>query len=114
MSEKHYPYIGGGFDRIIFDGDGSVWVPEAENVKLLKELEAEHVLAETLGHYHEDVKAENEKLRKLVQGFLSEHADYLGDGNYCIEDLDLLHAMRHNQAYFRHEAKKLGIEEVDE
>jgi uncharacterized CHY-type Zn-finger protein len=28
MSEKHYPYIGGAFDRIIFDGDGSVWVKE--------------------------------------------------------------------------------------
>lgn len=34
MSEKHYPYIGGSFDRIIFDGDGSVWVPEPENAKL--------------------------------------------------------------------------------
>lgn len=61
----------------------------------------------------DEAEAENAKLRKLVQGFLSEHADYLGDGNYCIEDLDLLHTMRHNQAYFRHEAKKLGIE-VDE
>lgn len=29
MSEKHYPYIGGTFDRIVFDGDGSAWVPEA-------------------------------------------------------------------------------------
>ena len=28
MSEKHYPYIGGAFDRIVFDGDGSVWVKE--------------------------------------------------------------------------------------
>lgn len=34
MSEKHYPYIGGSFDRIVFDGDGSVWVPEPENAKL--------------------------------------------------------------------------------
>lgn len=34
MSEKHYPYFGGSFDRIVFDGDGSVWVPEAENAKL--------------------------------------------------------------------------------
>lgn len=31
MSEKHYPYVGGSFDRIIFDGDGSVWVPEGEH-----------------------------------------------------------------------------------
>lgn len=36
MSEKHYPYFGGSFDRIIFDGDGSVWVPEAEYVRLRK------------------------------------------------------------------------------
>lgn len=28
MSEKHYPYIGGAFDRIVFDGDGSVWVKQ--------------------------------------------------------------------------------------
>ena len=34
MSTKHYPYMGGNFDRIIFDGDGSVWVPESENAKL--------------------------------------------------------------------------------
>lgn len=68
MSEKHYPYIGGGFNRIIFDGDESVWVSEAENKKLQAELKAEHALAETLGHYHEAAKAENEKLRLLVLG----------------------------------------------
>ena len=34
MSEKHYPYYGGSFDRIIFDKDESVWVPEEENAKL--------------------------------------------------------------------------------
>lgn len=28
MSEKHLPYDGGDFDRIVFDGDGSVWVRE--------------------------------------------------------------------------------------
>ena len=28
MSEKHLPYIGGNFNRIIFDGDGSTWVRE--------------------------------------------------------------------------------------
>lgn len=44
MSEKHYPYIGGGFDRIIFDGDESVWVPEAENAKL-RELVADMLRA---------------------------------------------------------------------
>lgn len=39
---------------------------EAENAKLLKELEAEHALAETLGHYHEHAQAENAKLREDV------------------------------------------------
>jgi hypothetical protein len=34
MSTKHYPYHGGSFDRIVFDGDGSVWVRESENAKL--------------------------------------------------------------------------------
>ena len=28
MSEKHYPCAGGEFDRIVFDGDGSVWTRE--------------------------------------------------------------------------------------
>ncbi len=37
-----------------------------ENEKLRKELEAEHVLAETLGHFHEQAQAENAKLRELV------------------------------------------------
>lgn len=40
---------------------------EDENDKLMKELEAEHALAEQLGHYHEDAKAENEKLLALLQ-----------------------------------------------
>ena len=28
MSEKHLPGIGGMFSRLVFDGDGTVWVPE--------------------------------------------------------------------------------------
>ena len=46
---------------------------KADNSKLQEELEAEHTLAETLGHYHEAAKAENEKLRLLVRGL-----------NYCL------------------------------
>lgn len=56
------------------------------------------------------IEAENAKLRELVRSFIYEHADYIADGNYSIGDLDLEHAMHHNQAYFRHEAKKLGVE----
>ena len=40
MSTKHYPFYGGSFDRIIFDGDGSVWVPESENAKLRDSIKA--------------------------------------------------------------------------
>lgn len=36
MSVKHYPYVGGSFDMIVFDGDGSIWVPE-RTCKLVKE-----------------------------------------------------------------------------
>ena len=50
------------------------------------------------------------KLRELVHDFLYEHADYIAEGNYSIGDLDLEHAMHHNQSYFTREAKKLGIE----
>lgn len=28
MSEKHLPGVGGMFDRVVFDGDDTVWVPE--------------------------------------------------------------------------------------
>lgn len=55
-------------------------------------------------------EAENAKLRELLHDFLSEHADYFAEENYFIGDLDLEHAMHHNQAYFRREAKKLGVE----
>jgi hypothetical protein len=41
MSEKHYPYYGGAFDRIVFDKDGSVWVPESE-ISKLRDLEREN------------------------------------------------------------------------
>lgn len=54
--------------------------------------------------------AENAKLRELLHNFLCEHADYFAEGNYYIGDLDLEHAMHHNQAFFRREAKKLGVE----
>lgn len=39
---------------------------ETDKDKLAKELEAEHALAETLGHYYELAQTENTKLRKLV------------------------------------------------
>ena len=33
MSEKHLPYIGGNFDRIVFEGDGSTWVREQSGTR---------------------------------------------------------------------------------
>jgi len=52
MSEKHYPYIGGSYDRIVFKGDGSVWVPEQKSAKL---------------------REENERLRELARRLLTEY-----------------------------------------
>lgn len=52
MSEKHYPYIGGSFDRIVFDGDGSTWVPESENAKLRE-------LADAVKEFVEDTHCED-------------------------------------------------------
>ena len=49
-------------------------------------------------------------LEELVADFLYEHEDYIAEGNYLIGDLDLEHAMHHNQAVFRRQAKALGIE----
>lgn len=66
MSEKHYPYIGGSFDRIVFDGDGSVWVPESENAKLRElcvDLYAEMITYSDAPDYNASVWAP--KLREL-------------------------------------------------
>ena len=75
MSTKHYPFYGGSFDRIIFDGDGSVWVPESENAKLRDEIDQWHRLTAgiELPEYPitefqpKDLERENTKLRELVQ-----------------------------------------------
>jgi len=50
---------------------------EAKSDGLLKELEAEHALAEMLGLWLDDAKAENAKLRELVRGL-----------NWCTENPD--------------------------
>lgn len=43
---------------------------------LTKELEAEHALAETLGHYYELAQTENAKLRKLVMDWYRLYRDH--------------------------------------
>lgn len=66
MSEKHYPYYGGAFDRIVFDMDGSVWVPEAKYDSMSRE--HSKTLVE-LGDAYDRVDElwdENAKLRELV------------------------------------------------
>lgn len=90
---------------------------ESENSSLRKDLEDlegyDQVLRDRLGQVTElRVKAEGEnaELRDFVKAFLCEHADYFAEGNYSIVDLDLEHAMHHNQAVFRRQAKELGIE----
>ena len=69
MTEKHYPYCGGSFDRIIFDKDGSVWVPETDNAKLrelvkhLRECTRHNVCAAC--EYADDVCDFDYDMRKL-------------------------------------------------
>ena len=58
----------------------------------------------------ERLRMENEKLRELVRDFLYEHEDYFAEGNYFIGDIDLEHAMHHNQAIFRRKARELGVD----
>lgn len=77
MSEKHYPYIGGSFDRIVFDGDGSVWVPESENASLRERITTQK---QTIQAYRDEsrewrevaehAQAENAKLRELCSEML--------------------------------------------
>lgn len=50
----------------IWELRGMVHKERAEADRLREELEAEHTLAETLGHCHEHAQAENERLRELV------------------------------------------------
>ena len=77
-----------------------------ENAKLLKELEAEHALAETLGHYHEELSAQRTQLRQMVRDYerCSVHTDCAGceyDGKpseHCpyssnFPDIDELHEL---------------------
>lgn len=66
-------------------------------------------IAESLDEMSE-LRAENAKLWKLLQGFLSEHPDYLTEVIEVIGSLDLEHAIQHDQEYYRRKAKKLGIE----
>ena len=70
MSEKHYPYCGGSFDRIIFDKDGSVWVPETENAKLRTERDEWRRVAEAkqdIIDHMRDARAENAKLLEQME-----------------------------------------------
>ena len=65
----------------------------AENAELLKDLEAEHALAEQLGHHHEDAKAENAKLRELTKDMFN-----------CIR-----HANEQDWFYFNREETGCGL-----
>lgn len=88
---------------------------EAENAKLLKELEAEHALAETLGHHHEQTQAENAKLRSLcaeVAGIL-----FNLDVDYCgLCDRDSInhpcpvHTIKGGECLIESELRELGVE----
>lgn len=84
MSEKHYPYYGGNFDRIIFDGDGSVWVSEAK----LRDVESENAslkgAARGLGRLCDRYKAENDQLKSLMK--LDEST--ISVLNACMDDLN--------------------------
>lgn len=91
MSEKHYPYYGGSFDRIIFDKDGSVWVHEEESVKL---------------------REENVKLRELViradelmQGVLDNATDTV-----VVSQLPCCDTLLDNLEIYREGMRELGIE----
>ena len=55
----------------------------AMNVHLQKELEAEHALAETLGHDCERLKDENTSLRELVRDMWSGMCGYAHDCRNC-------------------------------
>lgn len=63
LMEQAYDYLKDGYEQAL----NALEEAEAENTKLRKELEAEHALAETLGHHHEYIQAENAKLRELVK-----------------------------------------------
>lgn len=66
MSEKHYPYYGGNFDRIIFDKDGSVWVPEIRRREVESENASLRGAVQGLGELCDKYKAENAKLQEDV------------------------------------------------
>lgn len=63
LMEQAYDYLKDGYEQAL----NALEEAEAENTKLRKELDAEHALAETLGHFHEQAQDENAKLRELVR-----------------------------------------------
>lgn len=97
MSEKHYPYFGGSFDRIIFDGDGSAWVPEGENAKLREKAQRQaneltalrKAIEQRNGELRpwkrqaERLVAENAELRELVLDIYGELVSCEDNGYIC-------------------------------
>ena len=45
MSEKHLPIMGGGYDRIVCDLDGTAWVPERTCHRVTLGLERDREIA---------------------------------------------------------------------
>lgn len=102
MSEKHYPYYGGNFDRIIFDGDGSAWVQEAK----LRDAESENAslrgAAQGLGRLCDRYKAENKRLRACLGDGCADCA--IGMGEYADSLCDPLKA---ENAKLREQSERL-------
>ena len=71
LMEQAYDYLKDGYEQAL----NALEEAEAENTKLRKELDAEHALAETLGHFHEHAQAENAKLRELLAELYEEECD---------------------------------------
>lgn len=107
MSEKHYPYYGGSFDRIVFDRDESVWVSEAKLLDVESENASLRGAAQGLGELCDRYKDENAKLREqserlfdktlelatensklrelvLVMWDVALHPQLFGDGSYLL------------------------------
>ena len=118
MSEKHYPYYGGAFDRIVFDKDGSVWVPETK----LRGVESENAslrgATQGLGRLCDRYKAENAKLRKFAKidtediDTMSRLVDDLRAENDRLRDLceDMYRECAKSMGYDHPLLKEFGIE----
>lgn len=77
MSVKHYPYKGGSFDYIVFDGDETVWVRKDTCGSIQESTEGqEQTSAMQIGFNPFDMGTSDDKARKVCEEAMEFYAEH--------------------------------------